>query len=79
MQCRKNLKIKEHPNVTTAHFYGVAWLDSEGMKHQLSLKLHSKVIPNLNNAIHNVSIGVMRITDYSPSYLISYIQYIVSS
>ena len=59
MQCRKNLKIKENPNVTTAHFYGVAWLDSEGMKHHLSLKLHSKVIPNLNNTIHNVSIGVI--------------------
>ena len=54
MQCRKNSKIKDNPRVTTAHFYVSAWLASESMKHHLSLKLHSTVIPDPKNAIHNV-------------------------
>ena len=54
MQCHKNSKIKDNPHVTTAHFYGSASLGSESIKHHLSLKLHSTVIPNLKNGIYNV-------------------------
>ena len=79
MQCRKNSKIKDNPHVTTAHFYGAAWLVSESLKHHLSLKLHSRVIPNLKNAIYNVrpthntygyfGKSVKRTDLYSPRYL----------